>query len=122
MTERYPQLTGFTAPSLPARMQAISIREPGGPEVMEYTEVACPQPAADEVLIKVAAAGVNRPDCLQRRGLYPAPPGASALPGLEVAGVVIATGALVKQLQPGNRVCALLAGGGWAALRRNKRA
>jgi putative PIG3 family NAD(P)H quinone oxidoreductase len=114
MTERYPQLSGFTAPPLPTRMQAIGIREPGGPDVLEYIEVACPQPAADEVLIKVAAAGVNRPDCLQRRGMYPAPPGASPLPGLEVAGVVIATGRLVPDLHPGDLVCALLAGGGYA--------
>jgi putative PIG3 family NAD(P)H quinone oxidoreductase len=95
-------------------MRAVSIREPGGPEVLEVVELPCPQPAADEVLIKVAAAGVNRPDCLQRRGLYPPPPGASPLPGLEAAGVVIATGTGVKDLQPGDHVCALLAGGGYA--------
>lgn len=114
MTESYSQLAGFSAQPLPTRMQAVGIREPGGPEVLECIEVACPQPAADEVLIKVAAAGVNRPDCLQRRGLYPPPPGASPLPGLEVAGVVLATGSLVEHLRPGNLVCALLAGGGYA--------
>ena len=114
MTEHDTHLDGNTVHSLPAHMQAIGIREPGGPEVLELIEVAYPQPAADEVLIKVAAAGVNRPDCLQRRGLYPPPPGASPLPGLEVAGMVVTTGAMVSDLRAGDLVCALLAGGGYA--------
>jgi NADPH2:quinone reductase len=95
-------------------MRVIEIREPGEPEVLEIGTRATPQPAADEVLIKVAAAGVNRPDCLQRRGLYPPPTGASDIPGLEVAGIIAATGTRVNQFKPGDRVCALLAGGGYA--------
>lgn len=95
-------------------MQAIIITEPGAPRVLQLTEVAQPRPRADEVLIEVAAAGVNRPDCLQRRGLYPPPAGASEIPGLEVAGTVRECGAEVTSIQPGDRVCALLAGGGYA--------
>jgi NADPH2:quinone reductase len=98
-------------------MQAIHISEPGAPEVLQLTELPVPAVAADEVLIKVAAAGVNRPDCLQRRGLYPPPPGASELPGLEVAGEIVACGANVSNLsnlKTGDKVCALLAGGGYA--------
>lgn len=99
---------------LPATMRTIAIREPGGPDVLTPTDAAVPQPAADEVLIQIAAAGVNRPDCLQRRGLYPPPRGASELPGLEVAGIVAATGTDVTRFASGDRVCALLAGGGYA--------
>jgi NADPH2:quinone reductase len=99
---------------VPATMQAIEIREPGEPEVLQLTTRPTPVPAEDEVLIRVAAAGVNRPDCLQRRGLYPPPKGASDLPGLEVAGVIAATGSKVKSFMVGERVCALLAGGGYA--------
>jgi len=99
---------------IPGRMQAVAIREPGAPDVLQLIEVATPVPDPDEVLIHVAAAGVNRPDCLQRRGLYPAPPGASELPGLEVAGTVAATGSQVTGFKTGDRVCALLAGGGYA--------
>jgi len=99
---------------LPAEMTAIEIREPGPPEVLTSVRRALPIPGADEVLIKVSAAGVNRPDCLQRRGLYPPPPGASDLPGLEVAGVVAATGGNVANLGTGDEVCALLSGGGYA--------
>ena len=99
---------------LPTTMQAIEIREPGGPEVLQLTTQPVPTPAADEVLIRVAAAGVNRPDCLQRRGVYPPPPGASDLPGLEVAGVIVAVGDEVKTFTIGEAVCALLAGGGYA--------
>lgn len=100
--------------ALPARMRAVEIREPGPPEVLTLVERPLPEAQAGEVLIRVAAAGVNRPDCLQRRGLYPPPRGASDLPGLEVAGTVVALGAGVTTLQPGARVCALLAGGGYA--------
>lgn len=100
--------------SLPDRMHAIGIREPGAPEVLTLIERPLPLFRDDEVLIRVAAAGVNRPDCLQRRGLYPPPPGASDLPGLEVAGVVVRCGSGVRSLHEGDRVCALLAGGGYA--------
>ncbi len=95
-------------------MQGIAITAAGEPDVLQQQTFDVPHPGAGEVLIKVAAAGVNRPDCLQRRGLYPPPPGASALPGLEVAGLVAACGSGVTTLQPGDRVCALLAGGGYA--------
>jgi NADPH2:quinone reductase len=95
-------------------MNAVEISEPGGPDVLRLVEIEIPSPAADEVRIKVAAAGVNRPDCLQRRGLYPAPPGASELPGLEVSGVIDALGSNVDDLAIGDKVCALLAGGGYA--------
>jgi NADPH:quinone reductase len=95
-------------------MTAIEIREPGPPQVLRAVPRPVPQPQAAEVLIRVAAAGVNRPDILQRKGLYPPPPGASDIPGLEVAGEVIATGPDVKDPAVGARVCALLAGGGYA--------
>jgi NADPH2:quinone reductase len=95
-------------------MTAIEIREPGPPNVLTPVRRTVPVPGADEVLIQVAAAGVNRPDCLQRLGLYPPPPGASDLPGLEVAGTVIAAGNSVSNIAVGDRVCALLAGGGYA--------
>ncbi|MCP3999493.1 MAG: NAD(P)H-quinone oxidoreductase [Gammaproteobacteria bacterium] len=95
-------------------MQVIEISKPGEPEVLQLSTRPTPVPAADEVLIRVAAAGVNRPDCLQRRGLYPPPEGASELPGLEVAGVIATTGNNVTSFSTGERVCALLAGGGYA--------
>ncbi len=100
--------------TLPERMTAIAIREPGGPEVLVPVMVPRPEPGPGEVLIRVAAAGVNRPDVLQRLGRYPPPPGASELPGLEVAGVVAAVGPDVARFRPGDAVCALLAGGGYA--------
>jgi NADPH2:quinone reductase len=95
-------------------MTAIEIREPGPPQVLRAVQRPVPQPQAAEVLIRVAAAGVNRPDILQRKGLYPPPPGASDIPGLEVAGEVIATGSEVREPAVGARVCALVAGGGYA--------
>ena len=95
-------------------MQIIDFAEPGKPDVLHLAEAATPEPGPDEVLIRVAAAGVNRPDCLQRRGLYPPPPGASEVLGLEVAGTVAACGENVTTLRPGDAVCALLAGGGYA--------
>jgi NADPH2:quinone reductase len=101
-------------PTLPELMTAIEITEPGGPEKLAPTRRPVPQPAAGEVLIQVAAAGVNRPDCLQRQGSYPPPPGASDLPGLEVAGTVVALGAGVMDWNIGDEVCALLTGGGYA--------
>ncbi|MEP3436748.1 MAG: NAD(P)H-quinone oxidoreductase [Hoeflea sp.] len=95
-------------------MRAIEIRKPGGPEVLALTTRQQPVPKQSELLIKVFAAGINRPDCLQRQGAYPPPPGASDIPGLEVAGEVSAVGAAVKRFKPGDRVCALVAGGGYA--------
>lgn len=100
--------------SVPARMTVIGIKAPGGPEVLVPEERAVPQPGAGEILIKVAAAGVNRPDVMQRQGLYPPPPGASDIPGLEIAGEVAALGAGVKRWKTGDRVMALVSGGGYA--------
>ena len=99
---------------LPARMTAIGIKTPGGPEALAPEERPVPTPGEGEVLIKVAAAGVNRPDVMQRKGLYPPPPGASDIPGLEVAGEVAALGTGVKRWKVGDRVMALVSGGGYA--------
>jgi NADPH:quinone reductase len=95
-------------------MIAIEISRPGGPEVLTPVERAIPEPDMGEVLIRVAAAGVNRPDVMQRRGVYPPPPGASDIPGLEVAGTVEHVGAGVAEWRGGDRVCALVTGGGYA--------
>ena len=95
-------------------MKAIAIREPGGPEVLVPVEHPVPDPGAGELRIRVAAAGVNRPDVFQRMGMYPPPPGASELPGLEVSGIVDAIGEGVTRFRPGDAVVALLAGGGYA--------
>ncbi|RMD86767.1 MAG: NAD(P)H-quinone oxidoreductase, partial [Alphaproteobacteria bacterium] len=95
-------------------MRAIEIEKPGGPEVLQCVERPVPEPGPREVLIRVVAAGVNRPDVLQRLGLYPPPPGASDIPGLEVAGTITACGAAVEDWQVGEPVVALLAGGGYA--------
>jgi NADPH2:quinone reductase len=95
-------------------MIAIEISQPGDPEVLVPTERPCPEPAVGEVLIKVAAAGVNRPDVFQRRGRYPPPPGASDIPGLEVAGTIERLGDGVDGFAVGDAVCALVAGGGYA--------
>lgn len=95
-------------------MIAIEIDEPGGPEVLRPVERAVPEPGEGEVLIEVAAAGVNRPDAMQREGTYPPPPGVTEVPGLEVAGVVAERGPGVDRPREGERVCALLAGGGYA--------
>lgn len=100
--------------TLPADMNAVEIAEPGGPQVLRLTRRPVPQPGAGEVLIRVAAAGVNRPDVLQRRGVYPPPPGASDIPGLEVAGEVVRVGPEVREWTLGANVCALIAGGGYA--------
>jgi NADPH2:quinone reductase len=99
---------------LPARMQAVEISQPGGPEVLRAVQRPTPMPKAGEVVIAVAGAGVNRPDCFQRAGSYAPPPGASDLPGLEVAGTVAALGAGVTQWRIGDEVCALTPGGGYA--------
>ena len=95
-------------------MRVVEISEPGGPEVLVPGTRPRPEPAAGEVLIEVAAAGINRPDVFQRKGLYPPPPGASDIPGLEVAGTVAAIGHGVKDWQAGDKLCALVAGGGYA--------
>ena len=95
-------------------MYAVTISEPGGPDVLQWREVPEPEPAPDEVVIDVYAAGVNRADLLQRQGYYPPPPGASDYPGLECSGTVRACGADVTQWRVDDQVCALLPGGGYA--------
>ncbi|HJU20772.1 MAG TPA: NAD(P)H-quinone oxidoreductase [Stellaceae bacterium] len=95
-------------------MRRVAAQGAGGPEVLQVEQGPVPQPGAGEVLIKVAYAGVNRPDVMQRRGLYPPPPGASPIPGLEIAGEIAALGAGVADLREGEQVCALVAGGGYA--------
>jgi len=95
-------------------MQVVEIARPGGPEVLRVATRPVPQPQAGEVLIRVAAAGVNRPDCFQRAGSYAPPPGASDLPGLEVSGTVVQLGSGVTQWREGDQVCALVPGGGYA--------
>ena len=97
-------------------MIAVEISTPGGPEVLKAVERPDPVPGPGDVLIKVAASGVNRPDVMQRRGRYPPPPGASDIPGLEVAGTVVALGPGVGSWNVGDRVCALVSGGGYATL------
>ena len=99
---------------IPEEMTAVRISEPGGPEVLKTYSVSTPQPADDEILIKVAAAGVNRPDVLQRMGSYPPPKGASELPGLEVSGEVVSLGKSARLHKVGDQVCALVNGGGYA--------
>jgi NADPH2:quinone reductase len=99
---------------LPTHMTAVAISKPGGPEVLVPEQRPVPRPGPHEILIKVAAAGVNRPDVLQRLGLYPVPPGASDLPGLEVAGEVVALGDKVTTRKLGDKVMSLVAGGGYA--------
>ncbi len=99
---------------VPTRMTAIGISKPGGPEVLVPEERPVPAPGAGEILVKVAAAGVNRPDVMQRQGLYPPPKGAPDIPGLEIAGEVVALGANAKRWKPGDKVMALVIGGGYA--------
>jgi NADPH2:quinone reductase len=100
--------------ALPTSMTAIGIKAPGGPEVLVPEKRPVPTPGAGEILVQVAAAGVNRPDVMQRQGLYPPPPGASDIPGLEIAGEILALGANVKRWKIGDRVMALVSGGGYA--------
>lgn len=97
-------------------MKAIEIRQPGGPDVLQPATRPDPSPSAGELLIAVKAAGVNRPDCLQRQGAYPPPPGASDIPGLEVAGEVVALGSGASAFAVGDQVCALVPGGGYAEM------
>jgi len=99
---------------LPAAMTAIAIRTPGGPDVLTPEARPLPQPKDGEILVKVAAAGVNRPDVMQRKGLYPAPSGAPDIPGLEIAGTVVALGPNATRWKVGDRVMALVSGGGYA--------
>jgi len=100
--------------SLPSEMSVTEISQPGGPDVLKAARRALPVPGPGEILIRVHAAGVNRPDALQRAGAYPPPPGASDLPGLEVAGTVAGLGEGVTRWVPGDRVTALAPGGGYA--------
>ena len=99
---------------LPETMTAIGSAAPGGPEVLRAEQVPVPRPGPGEVLIKVAYAGVNRPDVIQRQGFYPPPPGASPIPGLEISGQLAALGEGVTSVLPGQQVCALVSGGGYA--------
>ena len=99
---------------IPERMLAVEIRGPGPPQVLRAAQRSVPVPASGEVLIRIAAAGVNRADVLQRRGLYPPPPGASDIPGLEAAGEIVRLGPGVRAIAEGDKVCALLTGGGYA--------
>ena len=100
--------------SHPATIKVIAITEPGGPDVLQPVDAPMPRPGAGEILIKVAAAGINRPDVIQREGRYPPPPGASPIPGLEVAGEVVELGAGASRYRLGDMVAALVTGGGYA--------
>jgi NADPH2:quinone reductase len=100
--------------ALPETMTAIGYAAPGGPEVLRPEQLPVPRPGPGEVLVKVAFAGVNRPDVIQRQGFYPPPPGASPIPGLEISGSVAALGPGITRLLSGARVCALVSGGGYA--------
>ncbi len=100
--------------AIPATMTAIEIPTPGGPESLVPATRPVPKPGVGEVLVQVAAAGINRADTLQRQGLYPMPPGATDIPGLECSGTVVAVGEGAQRWQVGDRVCALLSGGGYA--------
>jgi NADPH2:quinone reductase len=100
--------------TVPARMTAIVISSPGGPDVLVPQEQPVPLPGEHEVLVKVAAAGVNRPDVMQRKGLYPPPRGATDIPGLEIAGEVVALGSKVERWKVGDNVMGLVIGGGYA--------
>ena len=100
--------------NLPSRMTAIAIKSPGGPEMLVPEERPLPAPGPGEILVKVAAAGVNRPDVMQRQGLYPPPPGAPDIPGLEISGEVVALGDGARRWKIGDKVMALVVGGGYA--------
>lgn len=100
--------------TIPETMRQVQFTGPGGPEVIKLADAPVPQPGPGQVLIRVAAAGINRPDCLQRAGAYPPPPGETAIPGLEIAGEIVAVGADVGTLQIGDRICALVGSGGYA--------
>src|SRR5271169_596735 len=115
MPSHFPSVSqGQIMEKLPAQMTVIGISKPGGPEVLLPETRAVPAPGPGEILVKVAAAGVNRPDVAQRSGVYPPPPGASDLPGLEIAGEVVAVGSDVRKHKIGDKVMSLVAGGGYA--------
>jgi putative PIG3 family NAD(P)H quinone oxidoreductase len=101
--------------ALPREMTVVEIAAPGGPEQLKTAVRPIPQPGEGEVLVRVGAAGVNRPDVMQRQGRYPPPPGASDLPGMEIAGEIVALGAKVSGLSVGDKITSLLPGGGYAA-------
>ncbi len=103
-----------TSGPFPEKMTAIEIKEYGDADQLAPTHRPIPTPAEDEVLIKVSYAGVNRPDVIQRKGLYPPPPGESDIPGLEISGTIVKTGAQINQYKPGDKVLALVGGGGYA--------
>src|ERR1700704_6432393 len=109
-----PFAQGLSMTDLPERMTVIAIRAPGGPEVLVPEQRPVPAPGEGEILVKVAAAGVNRPDVMQRKGLYPPPKGATDIPGLEIAGEVVALGPGVRRWKLGDKVMALVVGGGYA--------
>jgi NADPH2:quinone reductase len=100
--------------STPSTQICIEVTQPGAPEVLKPTSRSVPQPTDNQVLIKVAAAGINRPDVFQRLGFYPPPPGVTDIPGLEVSGTIIASGTMVEDWSIGDKVCALLSGGGYS--------
>src|SRR5579872_142831 len=97
-------------PRIPTSMKAIEIAAFGGPDVLRLVDRPVPEPRAGEVLVRVAAAGINRPDIMQRQGKYPPPPGASDIPGLEIAGEVVGPSGALRE---GAQVCALVSGGGY---------
>jgi putative PIG3 family NAD(P)H quinone oxidoreductase len=106
--------TGLERGAVPETMRAVEIAKPGPPDALQLTTRPVPRPRAGEVLIRVTAAGVNRPDVVQRMGLYPPPPGTTDIPGLEVSGEIVQAGADVEASRVGDQVCALVAGGGYA--------
>src|SRR5271155_2487410 len=101
--------------SLPTEMKVVHIAAPGGPEQLQLSTRPVPKPNEGEVLVRVEAAGVNRPDVMQRQGRYPPPAGASDLPGMEIAGEIVSLGSHVSGLSVGDKICSLLPGGGYAA-------
>ena len=107
-------MTGGLPETMPETMNVVEISTPGGPEVLVPAKRPVPAPQADEILVRVAAAGINRPDVMQRQGKYPPPAGVTDIPGLEIAGTVAATGDGVSGWSPGDELCALVAGGGYA--------
>src|SRR6204780_510777 len=107
--------TGQSMANIPDQMTVIEIAAPGGPEQLKLARRPTPSPGEGEVLVRVEAAGVNRPDVMQRQGRYPPPPGASDLPGMEIAGEVVALGPKVSGVSLGDKVASLLPGGGYAA-------
>src|SRR5271169_766194 len=115
MPSHFPSVSqGQIMEKLPAQMTVIGISKPGGPEVLLPETRAVPLPGPDQILVKVAAAGVNRPDVAQRSGAYPPPPGASDLPGLEISGEIVAVGTGATRHKLGDKVMSLVAGGGYA--------